>query len=178
MKVTMISLRYLFFMTILLGGVYPFLVLGIGEVLFPIRSQGSLIKEGDKIIGSELIAQKFTQDKYFWSRPSAIDYSAQSSGASQKSGTSQDLKLAYDERVKILGEKAPIDMLTASGSGLDPHISIESAVYQKVRVKEARKITDKEIDMMISMATEERFLGFMGQPRVNVLKLNQLLDKR
>lgn len=178
MKVLLIGLRSLLVMTILLGGIYPLVILGVGEALFPIRSQGSLLRDGDRVIGSELIAQKFTQDKYFWARPSAVDYAAHSSGASQKSGTSQDLKNSYLERVKALGVNAPIDMLTASGSGLDPHISPESAAYQKERVRAIRQLSSKELDNMIALATEERFLGFMGQPRVNVLRLNQLLDKR
>lgn len=178
MNALTISLRNVLLMTILLGGIYPMVVMGIGKVLFPIRSGGSIVSEDGKVIGSELIAQKFTKEEYFWSRPSAVDYAAHSSGASQKSGTSKDLKDAYLAREAALGKGAPMDMLYASGSGLDPHISVEAAHFQKARVAAKRNLTDEQMGKLISQSTEGRFLGFMGQPRVNVLKLNQLLDRK
>ena len=176
MNALLISLRNLTFMTILLGGIYPILVMGVGQVLFPIRSNGSVVIKDGKTYGSELIAQKFTKAEYFWSRPSAVDYTAQSAGASNKSGTSKDLEDAYLGRLATLGADAPVDLLYASGSGLDPHISLEAANYQKARVMEKRNLAEDDMNKLIARATEERFLGFMGQPRVNVLRLNLLLD--
>lgn len=177
MKALTISLRSMIFMTVLLGGIYPMVVLLLGQSLFPIRSNGSIVYMNERAVGSELIAQNFIQKKYFHPRPSAINYKVESSGASQKSATNADLKNSYKERVRILGEKAPIDLLTASASGMDPHISLEAAHYQKVRVMKVRNLTEDQMNELILKATEERFLGFMGQPRVNVLKLNQFLDK-
>jgi K+-transporting ATPase ATPase C chain len=147
-------------------------------MLSPIRSGGSILKVHDKVIGSELIGQKFTSEKYFWGRPSAADYNPISSSASQRSGTDAVLKKAYEDRLKKMGENAPADLLFASGSGLDPHISVEAANFQKHRINQVRGIAEKDLNQMIATATEERFLGFMGQPRVNVLKLNLLLDKK
>lgn len=178
MNALTISLRNLILMTVLLGGIYPVAVMMIGKTLFPIRSGGSIVINNGQTIGSELIAQKFTKEEYFWSRPSAIDYGAQSSGASQKSGTSKDLKDAYLAREAAVGKGAPMDMLYASGSGLDPHISVAAAHFQKNRVAARRNLPIEQLDKLISQVTEERFLGFMGHPRVNVLKLNQLLDKK
>lgn len=173
-----ISLRNIALMTILLGGFYPMAVLVLSKTLLPFRSGGSLVMNGGKVIGSELIAQKFTRDEYFWPRPSAVDYAANAGGASQKSGTSKDLKDSYLAREAALGKGAPMDMLYASGSGLDPHISLEAAHFQQARVGAKRNLTDEQMNKFINQATEERFLGFMGQPRVNVLKLNQILDKK
>lgn len=177
MSIILISVRNLLVMTMLLGVLYPLSITLIGKITFPTRSQGSLYISGDKITGSELIAQKFTDAKYFWPRPSSIDYGAHSSGASQKSATSVDLKNAYMERLKALGEEAPNDLLWASGSGLDPHISVEAAKFQVPRIAKVRNLSEEELVRLIKNSTEERFLGFMGQPRVNVLKLNRILDK-
>lgn len=176
MNALLISLRNLTFMTLLLGGLYPVLVMGIGQLLFPIRSNGSVVIKDGKTMGSELLAQKFTKEEYFWSRPSSVDYTAHSGGASQKSGTSKDLKEAYLSRQATLGKDAPSDLLYASGSGLDPHISLAAADFQKGRVMTKRNLSEADMDKLIARATEERFLGFMGQPRVNVLRLNLLLD--
>lgn len=172
------SLRNLFLMTVLLGGIYPALVTVIGKVLFPIRSGGSLVTSGERVIGSELIAQKFTSPGYFEGRPSAIDFNAASSGASQKSATSGDLRKSFENRLGKAGAGAPADLLWTSGSGLDPHISPEAAKFQALRVARARNLSPAEVMKLIDFATEERFLGFMGQPRVNVLNLNRLLDKK
>lgn len=178
MNALTISLRNIALMTILLGGIYPMVVLVLGKTFFPIRSGGSIIQSEGKVLGSELIAQKFTRDEYFWPRPSAVDYAANASGASQKSGTSKDLKDTYLAREAALGKGAPMDMLYASGSGLDPHISLEAAHFQQARVAAKRNLTEAQMNKFIFQAAEERFLGFMGQPRVNVLKLNQILDKK
>ncbi len=176
MSIIFTSIRNILVMTILLGVIYPLCITVIGKVTFPTRSQGSLYVSGNQVTGSELIAQKFTSAKYFWSRPSAIDYGSHSSGASQKSSSSVDLKDAYNERLKSLGGRAPNDLLWASGSGLDPHISVEAAKFQVSRIAKARNIPEEEIVRLILSNTEERFLGFMGQPRVNVLRLNRTLD--
>lgn len=172
----LVSIRSLLFFSLLLGGVYPMVVMVLGSVLSPIRSHGSLLKIGDTVIGSELIGQKFSQNKYFWPRPSAADYVPLNSMASQRSATDKQLKDDYLNRLKR-SPGAPSDLLWASGSGLDPHISIASAQYQKPRVLSSRKISEEKLDEAIRNSTEDRFLGFMGQPRVNVLELNLYLDK-
>lgn len=177
MSIVLISFRNLIIMTLLLGVAYPLTITVIGKFAFPVRSQGSLFLSGDRVIGSELIAQKFTGPGYFWPRPSAVDFGAHSSGASQKSATSSDLKKAYEERLSTLGVGAPIDLLWASGSGLDPHISVEAAKFQVARIAKARNLTEEELIRLINTETEARFLGFMGQPRLNVLELNRILDK-
>ena len=177
MQILLTSLRSFFLFTLLLGGVYPMLVTLLGSVLSPIRSHGSLIKKGTDVIGSELIGQRFTQDRYFWGRPSTADYVPLSSAASQRSVTDQKLKNDYKERsLKLPG--SPTDLLWASGSGLDPHISLAAARYQIPRVARSRNFSPEAIDKILREASEDRFLGFMGQPRVNVLELNFLLDKQ
>lgn len=178
MKIIFISLRSFLFFSILLGGLYPITVTVLGQLLSPIRSGGSLIKQDDKVLGSELVGQKFSSPGYFWSRPSVSEYNPMSSAGSQRSGTDSVLKKAYEDRLLSLGGKAPADLLFASGSGLDPHISEEAAHFQKKRILMVRKISEADLNQMIRKATDERFLGFMGQPRVNVLKLNILLDKK
>lgn len=152
------------------------LVLGLGSVLSPIRSHGSLLKKGNVAIGSELIGQKFSLERYFWSRPSEGNYNTLSSAASQRSATDSKLKSAYLQRTSE-NPSAPADLLWASGSGLDPHISVEAAIFQKPRILRSRKLSEEKVDEAIRMATDERFLGFMGQPRVNVLELNMKLDQ-
>lgn len=178
MSSILISCRSLLAMTLLLGVLYPLSITVLGKLVFPIKSQGSLFYTKEHIVGSELIAQKFSSKGYFWSRPSAVDYASHSAGASQKSATSSELKKIYQERVRLYGAEVPNDMLWASGSGLDPHISLESAKFQASRVAEARNMTIKELDDLIEGLAEDRFLGFMGQPRVNVLKLNRIIDNK
>lgn len=165
-------------MTILLGGFYPVLVTFLGRTFFPIRSKGSLVQEAGTYRGSELIAQKFASERYFWPRPSSIDYRSEASGATNRSATSKELKESYLERRSFLGEGSPNDLLYTSGSGLDPHIGPEAAHFQKGRVMKARNLSVDEVNKLISEATEERFLGFMGRPRINVFKLNRLLDSK
>lgn len=164
-----VSIRTLFLMTILLGGIYPLTITMLGKAFFPTKAGGSLITSGERILGSELIFQEFSKPDYFEGRPS---------GPSQKSSTSRELKASYQERSLKYGESAPADLLWASGSGLDPHISPEAAKFQIARVAKSRKLTEKEVQSLIDLSTEGRFLGFMGQPRVNVLNLNRLLDKK
>lgn len=177
MKIWFTSIKALLLFTIILGGIYPLAITALSSVLSPIKSHGSLLKHGQKVIGSEIIAQNFTGPQYFWPRPSNASYDPLSSSASQKSGTDAALKLSVQERMQNHPE-IPQDLLWASASGLDPHIGLEAANYQKKRVMAQRGIPEKVMDEYIREATRDRFLGFMGQPRVNVLELNLLLDKK
>lgn len=177
MKVLLISLRYLLFMSLFLGIIYPLSSLVIGKVVFPKQTDGSLVKINGEVRGSELIAQKFTEPKYFWPRPSAVDYQAQAGAATNRSGTHEKLSEEVTQRRNQLGLNAPADLLYTSGSGLDPHISLEAAFFQRERVASSRGLSIQQIGEFISQATEQRLLGFMGQVRVNVLELNRILDK-
>lgn len=172
----MTALKMLLVFTFLTGLVYPIFVTGVSQVLFHSKANGSLLLKGDKVIGSELIGQNFTTDKYFQSRPSAVNYDPQSSGASNLSVTSKK----FQESLKLRrgGFKSDV-MLTASGSGLDPHITSQAALEQIDRVVLARglEIEKKEqLKQLIREHTEGKTLGFMGNDRVNVLKLNSKLD--
>src|SRR6202011_2202610 len=133
--------------------------------------------EKNKLVGSDLLAQKFENPKYFWPRPSAADYATIASGASNKGPTSADLKKSIDERRAKFGNDAAVDLLTASGSGLDPHISPEAARSQIPRVAAARKMSIQQIAALVDQTIEQPQLGFLGEPRVNVLRLNRGLDQ-
>lgn len=164
-------------MSVILGGLYPLAVTLVGQGLFPRQAAGSLIEVNGVVIGSELIAQKFTSEKYFWPRPSAADYATVASGASNASPTSENLKKAVAERQS---QGLTREMLFTSGSGLDPHISPEAASDQMRRIVEARSLSQEKtelVERLIREYTEERQGGFLGQKRVNVLKLNLALDK-
>jgi potassium-transporting ATPase KdpC subunit len=172
------------FWTVVVGGMYPLLMYGVGAAFFPHQSQGSLLTRGGKVVGSSLIGQDFSTDLYFHSRPSAIGYDPASSGASNKGWTSADLKKAYDQR-KADWETAngntepPPDMLFASGSGLDPHISPQAAELQAPRVAAARHLSTGAATRLLALVQsheEGPQLGFLGEPRVNVLSLNLALD--
>lgn len=174
------SLRCLVAFVILTGVLYPLLINSIGQFFWPEKSQGTLIYSEGKVIGSELIAQKFTSDRYFHSRPSAADFATIPSGASNLAPTSKALKETVQERVKIYGEHAPLDLLTASGSGLDPHLSPDAVLSQLDRVARSRGITDRkleELKNLVNSSIEEPTFGFMGKRRINVLKLNIELDR-
>ena len=179
------SIRMLLWMTLLCGGLYPLAVAGVSRPLFPKQADGSLIKVGDTVVGSELIGQNFAADKYFWPRPSAAGdkgYDPTSSGGSNKGPTAADLKKTVDGRRDALlkahpgAGEPPQDLLFASGSGLDPHISPEAALYQAARVAAARKLDLGRVKAQIDHATEGPDWGVFGQSRVNVLKLNLALD--
>ncbi|MGD0724522.1 MAG: potassium-transporting ATPase subunit KdpC [Spirochaetia bacterium] len=172
------------FWTIVVGGMYPLLMYGVGIVFFPHQSQGSLLTRGGKVVGSALIGQDFSTDAYFHSRPSSIKYDPSSSGASNWGWTSADLKKAYTQnradwqKAHGAGEP-PMDMLFASGSGLDPHISPEAAELQVPGVSAARHIPADKTAQLLSLVKrfeEAPQLGFLGEPRVNVLRLNLALD--
>ncbi len=176
MKTITQALRFLIVLTLLTGVVYPVAVTALSKVLFAKQANGSLITVGEKTIGSELLAQKFADPKYFWPRPSGSDYATVASGATNKGPTSADLVKALSERREKLGKDAPADLLTASGSGLDPHLSPAAAHFQIARIAAARKLPESAIAALIESKTEAPQLGILGEPRVNVLALNRALD--
>lgn len=183
MKHVMASIRMLVFLTILTGVVYPLLVTAIGQSLFKSDANGSQLRRSEALIGSAHIGQKFDGEKYFWPRPSAVDYNPLPSGGSNQGQASAALKAAYDERAAKLkaahssqGEP-PQDLLFASGSGLDPHISPDAAMYQVERVAKARNMDPQAVRRLVSKIQEGRQFGFLGEPRVNVLLLNLALDQ-
>jgi len=182
------AFRVTLLLTLLTGLVYPGLIWGVCQLLFPHRASGSLVEVNGRTVGSALIGQNFTKPYYFHPRPSAAGndgYDASASNASNYGPTNQKLI----DRVKADAEKfrnenpnyqgpIPADLLTASGSGLDPDLSPASARAQAPRVAEARGTTLEQIEQLISAHTEGRELGFLGEPRVNVLALNIELDKQ
>lgn len=171
-------------MTIIFGLVYPLVTTGIAQVLFPAQANGSLVKnEAGEIIGSELIGQTFTSAGYFHTRPSAGNYDAAASGGSNLGPTSAKLvdRIKADtEKLQAENpqEKVPADLVTTSASGLDPHLSPAAAVFQIPRVAQERKQSAATISEVVRQFTETRQLGFLGDPRVNVLLLNLELDRR
>jgi potassium-transporting ATPase KdpC subunit len=180
------ALMILLLLTLVTGVAYPLLVTGIAQVVFPSQAQGSLIVKDGKIVGSRLIGQPFDDPKYFWSRPSATSPFADNAGSSSGSNlspTNPDLVKAVQGRVDALraadpgnAEPVPVDLVTASGSGLDPHISPAAALYQVARVAKARKLDPEAVRQLVERHIEGRSLGFLGEPRVNVLALNLALD--
>jgi K+-transporting ATPase ATPase C chain len=184
----LISIKILALFTILCGIAYPLLITGIAQIAFPAKANGSLIVQDKKVIGSELIGQKFDQDNYFWSRPSAIDYNPQPSGGSNLGPSSAKLKqLVADRTAQWIKsnptsdpEKIPSEMLLASASGLDPHISPKAALLQVDRIVKARNFDDSQRQQLlksISELSEAPQLAFLGENRINVLALNLKLDK-
>jgi K+-transporting ATPase ATPase C chain len=183
-------------LTLITGLVYPLAMTGVAGVIFPSRSQGSLIEKDGNVIGSELIGQVFTKDEYFHGRPSATNmadpkdptktveapYNAANSMGSNLGPTNKALIDRVKGDVDKLKEEnpsaaVPIDMVTTSGSGLDPHISPAAALFQLPRVAKARNMPEERVRQLVQEHTEGRFLGLLGEPRVNVLTLNLALDR-
>jgi K+-transporting ATPase ATPase C chain len=172
--------------TVLTGVLYPAAITGIAQTIFPRKAQGSLIVREDEPLGSELIGQPFGAPRYFWGRPSAttpFPYNAGSSSGSNLGPTNPALEQAVAERIKALREAdqgndlpVPIDLVTASASGLDPHISPAAAAYQVHRVAKKRGLPEEEVARLVAQYTEDRQFGVLGEARVNVLKLNLALD--
>ena len=180
------AIRVFLVMTLITGVLYPAVVTGFGQLLFHDAANGSIVKRDGKAIGSALLGQPFTSPGYFWSRPSATsptpDNGAASSG-SNLGATNPALEKAVKERIAALGaadpgnpRRIPVDLVTASGSGLDPHISPAAAEYQVARVARARHLDEARVRALVAAATEGRTLGLLGEPRVNVLQLNLALD--
>lgn len=178
------SIRFTLLMTLVFGIAYPLMLTGIAGTLFPHKAAGSLIVQNGQVIGSELLAQSFTSDRYFHPRPSAAGngYDATSSGGSNLAQSNTKLVQRMQGDIDKLaaenpGHPVPIDAVTTSGSGLDPDITPDNAYFQANRVAKARGIPEPRIAALIQQRTQGRTLGLLGEPRVNVLELNLALDQ-
>lgn len=180
------ALLMLAVLTVITGAVYPLVVTGLAQAVFPRQANGSLIERDGKVAGSELIGQPFTDPKYFWSRPSAtgpVPYNAGASSGSNLGPTNPALAETVKARIAALkaadpGNTAPVplDLVTASGSGLDPHISPAAAAWQAPRIARLRGLAPDRVHALIEQYTDGRQFGVLGEPRVNVLRLNLVLD--
>jgi potassium-transporting ATPase KdpC subunit len=169
--------------TILLGIIYPLVVTGLAQLIFPDKANGQLLKPNGKVIGSRIIAQAFTGPTYFHPRPSAVSYDPTNTNGSQLGPTNQKLidRVKSDvaaAQAENPGTPVPIDLVTTSGSGLDPEITPAAAAFQIPRVAKARGIAEDQLRQIVASHTEGRQFGFLGEPRVNVLELNLELDKQ
>ncbi len=174
-------------LTALTGLAYPLIVTGVSQTIAPDAANGSLLYQGDQVIGSKLIGQNFTNPAYLWSRPSATGtapYNGQASGGSNLGPLNPDLAKAVQERIATLHKVdptntalVPIDLVTASGSGLDPNISPNAGKYQAARIAALRGVTISQVQTVIDKNTEGRQFGLFGEPRVNVLQVNIDLDQ-
>lgn len=186
LKQIKIAFILLMLLTILTGVIYPLFVTGLAQLLFPWRANGSLLKQNNKIIGSELIGQSFSDPAYFWSRPSAttpMPYNAANSSGSNMGPTNPDFLATVKNRVIHLHQAdlqnknlIPVDLVTTSASGLDPEISPLAAFYQIPRIAKARGISETKIRIIIEKLILNRSFGILGEPRVNVLQLNLALN--
>jgi K+-transporting ATPase ATPase C chain len=173
--------------TLLTGVVYPIIITLLAQAAFPHRANGSILDSGEKSIGSELIGQQFDDPRYFWGRLSATEkapYDSASSSGSNLGPTNDELANKIKERIELIRQahpdqkgSIPADLVTASGSGLDPHISPAAAQFQVARVAKARRISKERLEELIHANTQGRDLGVLGEPRVNVLRLNLALDQ-
>jgi K+-transporting ATPase ATPase C chain len=181
-----IALIILGLFTVITGIIYPLAVTGIAQVFFHHQANGSMIEENGETVGSELIGQPFSDPKYFWGRLSATSsfpYNAASSSGSNYGPSNPELQQAIQTRIDALKavdpdnkQSIPVDLVTFSASGLDPHISIAAANYQVPRVARYRGLSEEQMSELVSKFTEGRQFGILGEPRVNVLKLNMALD--
>jgi K+-transporting ATPase ATPase C chain len=181
-----ISLVFFVLFTLLCGAIYPGIVTVLAQTFFPHQAEGSLITQGDKTVGSKLIGQNFSDPKYFWGRLSATTptYNASSSSGSNLGAANPDLIKAVQGRIDALKAadadntaSIPVDLVTASGSGLDPHISPAAANYQAARVAKARGLSQNAVKVLVAQYTKGRLWGILGEPCVNVLELNLALDR-
>ncbi len=169
-------------LTVVTGVAYPLAITLIGQAAFPRQANGSIVERDGEAVGSELIGQAFTGPQYFWSRPSAAGYNGGASTGSNYGPTNPAQLDAVKQRVAAMktvhGDEAPVpvDLVTASGSGLDPHISPAAAAYQAPRVAQARAVREDVVRTLVADHTEGRTFGVLGEPRVNVLRLNLALD--
>lgn len=177
------ALTVFLFLTLITGLLYPLVVTGIAQVFFPHQANGSLVNVDGKLYGSTLIGQQFDDPKYFWGRLSAAGYNAATSAGSNYGPMNPSLKGIVQARIDALKAAdptnmlpIPVDLVTASGSGLDPHISIAAAMYQVPRVAGVRGWSEEEVKSLLEKYTEDRQFGILGEPRVNVLLLNMALD--
>ena len=177
------AIRFTLVTAVLLGVAYPLAVTGIASLIFPHKAAGSLILKDGQIIGSELLSQSFTADKYFHPRPSAAGngYDATSSGPSNLAQSNQTLVTRIQGSIDKLakenpGRPVPIDLVTTSGSGLDPDITPDAAYFQVSRIAKARNLSEDQVTKLIAQQTAPRQLGVLGEPRINVLDLNLALD--
>jgi K+-transporting ATPase ATPase C chain len=182
------AILVLLVLTIITGVIYPLTVTGIAQIVFPTQANGSLIVTDGKTIGSSLIGQPFDDLKYFWGRPSATapyPYNAAASSGSNLGPTNPALVDEVKARVQALHDAdpsnaapIPVDLVTSSGSGLDPNISVAAALYQAPRVARARGLGEAAVRLLVEQFGEDRQLGILGEPRVNVLQLNLALDAK
>lgn len=174
-------------MVLITGIIYPLFITIVAQLVFPHQANGSLIEIDGKYIGSELIGQQFDREEYFWGRPSATQpspYNGSASSGSNYGPSNQELLVNIQKRVEALRKadpenamSIPVDLVTYSASGLDPHISLAAALYQVPRVARLRHMSEEELREMVHRFTEGRQFGFLGEPRVNVLELNLALDQ-
>lgn len=170
---------------VLFGVVYPFSITGIAKVIAPNKGEGSIIEANGSVVGFEVIGQSFVSDKYFNSRPSAVGYNAAATGGSNKGPTNPDYLIQVEERIvsflkqnpDVKREEVTVDMVTASGGGLDPHISVRTAEIQIARIAKVRGITELQVKDLVNQHIEKPLLSILGPSKVHVLKLNLALDK-
>ena len=185
-KLIIESCRCLAALTVITGLAYPLLVTGIAQGLFPVAANGGLIRQNNRVVGARLIGQPFEGARYFWGRPSAtgpFPYNSASSSGSNLGPSNPDFRKAVEGRIATLkaanpqGGAIPLDLVTASASGLDPHVSPEAALYQAPRVAAARGAPLEHLQQLITRFTDAPQFGLLGNPGVNVLLLNQALDR-
>lgn len=183
------SFVFVLIMTVVTGLIYPLFSTALAQIFFPNQANGSIIEVDGKPVASELIGQQFTSEKYFWSRPSTTaphPYNGSSSAASNKTPAGEEIDKIIAERVEIIknnhpemkDKKIPVDLVTASASGLDPHITPAAAFYQVSRIAKISGINENNLNKLVEANIEKRFLGLFGEARVNVVKLNIVLDNQ